>query len=98
MSPRPTARAMICRDRTAVRVTRAGAGTPGPSFGVCRPSGRCPTMTIRVTIRVRPGASRTRVGGEHDGALVVAVTKRAVDGRATQAALEAVADAVGVRP
>ena len=52
---------------------------------------------MRVTIRVRPGASRALVGGEHDGALVVAVRERAVDGRATEAALRAVADVLGVR-
>jgi len=52
---------------------------------------------VRVTIRVRPGSSRTAVGGSHDGALVVRVTARAVDGAATQAALTAVADAFGVR-
>jgi uncharacterized protein len=37
------------------------------------------------------------VGGEHDGALVVRVSARAVDGRATDAALDAIADAFGVR-
>jgi len=37
------------------------------------------------------------VGGEHDGALVVRVSERAVDGRATEAALAAVAAAFGVR-
>lgn len=52
---------------------------------------------MRVTIRVRPGAARTAVGGEHDGALVVRVTAPAVDGRATEAALRAVAGAFGVR-
>jgi uncharacterized protein len=52
---------------------------------------------MRVTIRVRPGVSRPGVGGEHDGALIVAVTARAVDGQATEAALAAVADAFGVR-
>ena len=52
---------------------------------------------MRVTVRVRPGASRVRVAGEHDGALVVAVTARAVDGRATEAALRALAGALGVR-
>lgn len=46
---------------------------------------------------MRPGASRTRVGGEHAGRLVVAVGARAVDGAATQAALEAVAEAFGLR-
>ena len=50
-----------------------------------------------MTIRVRPGAGRTAVGGEHDGGLVVRVGARAVDGRATEAALAAVADAFGVR-
>lgn len=52
---------------------------------------------MRVTIRVRPGAGRTAVGGSHDGALVVRVAARAVDGKATEAALAAVADAFGVR-
>lgn len=50
-----------------------------------------------MTIRVRPGAVRTSVGGEHDGALVVRVGARAVDGQATEAALAAVAKAFGVR-
>ena len=52
---------------------------------------------MRVTIRVRPGAGRTVVGGSHEGALVVRVAARAVDGRATEAALAAVADVFGVR-
>ena len=37
------------------------------------------------------------VGGSHDGALVVRVTERAIDGRATEAALVALADAVGLK-
>lgn len=56
---------------------------------------------MRVTVRVRPGASRTRVGGSYgqgpDRALAVAVSARAVDGAATAAVLQAVADAFGVR-
>ena len=42
---------------------------------------------VRLSIRVRPGAGRTAVGGAHDGALVVRVADRAVDGKATEAAL-----------
>jgi uncharacterized protein YggU (UPF0235/DUF167 family) len=53
---------------------------------------------VRVTIRVRPGSSRPQVGGSHDGALVVRVSAPAADGRATAAALAAVAAALGVRP
>lgn len=53
---------------------------------------------MRVTIRVKPGSARARVGGDHDGALVVAVTARAVDGRATQAALAGLAKALDLRP
>jgi len=56
----------------------------------------------RLAVRVRPGASRTKVGGRYgDGAeatLVVAVSARAVDGAATDAVLGAVAEALGVRP
>ena len=52
---------------------------------------------VRIMIRVRPGSTRPGVGGKHDGALVVRVSERAVDGRATAAALAAVADAFGVR-
>ena len=57
---------------------------------------------VTVAIRVRPGASRTAVGGRYDGpfgpALVVAVQAPAVEGRATEAAVRAVAQALGVKP
>jgi uncharacterized protein len=53
-----------------------------------------------VSVRVKPGASRTRVGGVHAGAkgpaLVIAVTAPAVDGRATEAARRALAEALDV--
>jgi uncharacterized protein YggU (UPF0235/DUF167 family) len=55
---------------------------------------------LTVALRVKPGSSRTRVGGSYLGrygeALVVAVTAAAVDGKATEAAIAAVATAVGV--
>lgn len=52
-----------------------------------------------MTVRVRPGASRTRVGGRWGDAEVlgVSVGARAVDGAATAAVRAAVADAFGVR-
>lgn len=52
---------------------------------------------MRVTIRVKPGSGRTAVGGRYDEALVVRVPERSVDGRATEAALRALAEALGVR-
>lgn len=51
---------------------------------------------MRLEIHVRPGASTTIVGGEHDGALVVRVVEPADEGRATKAALKAVAKALGL--
>jgi uncharacterized protein YggU (UPF0235/DUF167 family) len=52
---------------------------------------------LRIALRVRPGSSRAEVGGLHGDALVVRVCERAVDGKATEAALRALAEALGVR-
>ena len=52
---------------------------------------------VRITVWVRPGSARPGVGGQRDGALVVRVSARAVEGQATEAALTAVAAAFGVR-
>ncbi len=52
---------------------------------------------MRVELRVVPRSGRRAVGGTRDGALVVAVAEPAVDGRATEAALGALAEALGVR-
>ncbi|CCH20236.1 DUF167 domain-containing protein [Micromonospora lupini] len=60
-----------------------------------------PQDAFTVAVRVKPGAPRNTVGGRFDGphgpALVIAVHAPAVDGRATEAARRALADALGVR-
>ncbi len=52
---------------------------------------------VRITIWVHPRSARPGIGGEHAGALIVRVSAPAVDGRATEAALTAVATAFGGR-
>lgn len=55
---------------------------------------------MRLAIRVQPGGSRTEVGGrwgeEEPPVLLVRVRERAVEGRANDAVVRAVADAFGV--
>ena len=67
--------------------------TPQPAW----PGLGVDTGCMRITIWVKPGSARPGAGGEHDGALVVRVSARAVDGKATEAALAAVAGSFGVR-
>ena len=60
------------------------------------------TDPVRITIRVHPGASRARIGGWLAGpgdqrVLEIWVAQRAVDGKATQSALDEVARLAGVR-
>lgn len=56
---------------------------------------------LPVAVRVKPGASRCRVGGAYPGpygpALVISVNVPPVDGRATEAARRALARALGIR-
>ncbi|MEI6362746.1 MAG: DUF167 domain-containing protein [Actinomycetes bacterium] len=53
---------------------------------------------LRIAVRAKPGSSRTRVGGSYgpDQQLIVAVTAPAVDGKANDAVIRAVADALDV--
>ena len=49
-----------------------------------------------VSVYVKPGSSRNRVGGVHDDRLVVAVTAAAVDGAANLAVIKAIAQALKI--
>jgi uncharacterized protein YggU (UPF0235/DUF167 family) len=53
-------------------------------------------VTLRIAVRARPGSSRTKVGGAYgpDEQLIVAVNAAAVDGKANDAIVRAVADAL----
>lgn len=53
---------------------------------------------MRVLVQVKPGASRAAVGGEREGALLIAVNAQPTGGQATAAALKALAKALGVAP
>ncbi len=53
---------------------------------------------MRVLIRVRPNAGRASVGGAREGELVIEVNAPAIDGKATAAALKALAKALGIAP
>ncbi len=57
-----------------------------------------PRAPCTIPVRVRPGSSRTAVGGRYDGplgpAVVIAVNAPAVAGRATEAARRALASAL----
>lgn len=51
----------------------------------------------QLLVLVQPRASRTKVLGEHDGRLKIALAAPPVDGEANAALVEFLADALGVR-
>lgn len=60
-----------------------------------------PSAVLRLTVRLQPGARQTRVGGRYGDqqppVLIARVTAPAVEGRANQALIEALADSLGVK-
>lgn len=79
-----------------------GAADRRPPVSAAKSRSDLDSAPATVAVRVKPGASRDRVGGRYDGphgpALVVAVTAPAVDGRATEAVRRALASALELRP
>jgi uncharacterized protein (TIGR00251 family) len=55
-----------------------------------------PDETARITIRVTPRASASKIAGVKDGAVLVRVTAPPVEGKANKAVCEVVAKGVGV--
>lgn len=52
---------------------------------------------VELSVLVQPRASRTKIVGEHDGRLKIALAAPPVDGEANAALIEFVSDALGVR-
>lgn len=52
---------------------------------------------VELLVLVQPRASRTKVVGEHDGRLKIALAAPPVDGEANAALIDFVSDALGVR-
>jgi uncharacterized protein len=55
-----------------------------------------PPGSVGVEVKVRTGSSREGIGGEHDGAIVVRVAARPVEGQANKAVRKLIAKKAGV--
>ena len=53
---------------------------------------------VILPVRIQPGARRSGVTGEHAGSLKVSVTQAAEKGKANAAAIEALCQALSLRP
>ncbi len=53
---------------------------------------------VIMAVRARPGARQNAVRGEHEGALKVAVTQIAEQGKANRAIVKLLAKSLGLRP
>jgi len=57
-----------------------------------------PVASVRVSLRVSPGASRTEIVGRHGDGWKVRVTAAAERGKANDAVVRLLADTLGVQP
>lgn len=83
------------------RGRKPGTSSGGAAAGPAPSPPADTTAGSTIAVRVKPGAARARVGGcvagPYGPALVIAVNAPPVDGRATEAARRALADALEVR-
>lgn len=75
-----------------------GARPPGPGHGGVRDILEASGDDSIVRVHVQPRSGRTAVAGRHGDALRVRVAEPPVEGRATEAARRALADALGLSP
>lgn len=70
--------------------------TPGPASHPLPPWLRVTAAGVEITLYVQPGAKKTELAGEHDGALKLRVNAPPVEGKANAAVLTFIAERCGV--